>query len=179
MRLERERLRDIWARVTPDLLLTNSFQWPLQEFVALTSLYGARRSVNGGPYATYHEGMDFSAYRGSPVYAPAAGQVVLAESLIVRGGAVILDHGLGIHTGFYHLSEIEVRSGQNVKGGDLIGQVGSTGRSTGNHLHWDLLIGTVWVDAQAWMEQNIADWIRSAWDIPRPRQQLSDIPSRH
>jgi murein DD-endopeptidase MepM/ murein hydrolase activator NlpD len=177
MRLERERLRDIWAIVTPDVLWSTSFQWPLQEYVARTSLYGARRSVNGGPYATYHEGTDFSAYRGSPVYAPATGSVVLAESLTVRGGAVILDHGLGIHTGFYHLSEIEVKSGQKVDGGDLIGKVGSTGRSTGNHLHWDLLIGTVWVDAEAWMEQNLADWIRNAWGIPFPSLERSNIPS--
>jgi murein DD-endopeptidase MepM/ murein hydrolase activator NlpD len=176
MRLERERLQDIWARVTPDLLWSTSFQSPLQDYVARTSRYGARRSVNGGPYATYHEGTDFSAYRGSPVYAPAAGRVVLAESLTVRGGAVILNHGLGVHTGYYHLSEIEVSSGQKVDKGDLIGKVGSTGRSTGNHLHWDLLIGTIWVDAEAWMEQNLADWLRYAWGPSPPVPERSDRP---
>ena len=176
IRLERERLQDIWSTITPAVLWSTSFQSPLKEYVARTSLYGARRSVNGGPYATYHEGIDYSAYRGSPVYAPAAGRVVLAESLTVRGGAVILDHGLGIHSGYYHLSEIEVKSDQQVRGGDLIGKVGSTGRSTGNHLHWDLLIDTVWVDAEAWMEQDLADWIRSAWGTSSSSLKRSEIP---
>ena len=106
IQMERERLQQIWEQVTPEPLWSSTFTWPLQEYVELTSHYGARRSVNGGPYDTYHEGTDFSAYRGTPVYAPAGGRVALAESLVVRGGAVILDHGLGIHTGYYHLSEV-------------------------------------------------------------------------
>ncbi|UCC54739.1 MAG: LysM peptidoglycan-binding domain-containing M23 family metallopeptidase [Anaerolineaceae bacterium] len=178
IRLEREHLRTIWSQVTPDLLWSTPFQQPLQDYVALTSPYGARRSVNDGPYATYHEGTDFSAFRGSPVYAPGGGNVVLAESLTVRGGAVILDHGLGIHTGFYHLSEIDVSLGQKVEAGDLLGKVGSTGRSTGNHLHWDLLIGSTWVDAEAWMGQNSADWIRYAWGVPYSDANRSDFPSK-
>ena len=163
IQMERDRLQQIWEQVIPEPLWTSTFSWPLQEFVDLTSHYGARRSVNGGAYDTYHEGTDFSAYRGTPVYAPAGGRVSLAESLIVRGGAVILDHGLGIHTGYYHLSDIKVHPGDEVKTGDLIGEVGTTGRSTGNHLHWDLLIGTTWVDAEAWMDSNLSGWIHNAW----------------
>ena len=176
MRVERERLQEIWNQVTPNPLWKSSFQWPLKEFVELTSHYGARRSINGGAYDTYHEGTDFSAYRGTPVLAPAGGRVVLAEPLIVRGGTVILDHGLGLHTGYYHLSSIAVTPGQTVKTGELLGEVGSTGRSTGNHLHWDLLVGTTWVDAEAWMASGLASQIQNAWGVPFPILDRQDIP---
>lgn len=107
---------------------------------------------------TYHEGVDFSAYGGTPIYAPAAGTVVLAERLYVRGGAVIIDHGLGVFSGFYHMSAIHAVAGQDVRPGDLLGEVGTTGLSTGNHLHWDLLINGIWVDAAVWQEQSMACW---------------------
>ncbi|MFZ0545003.1 MAG: M23 family metallopeptidase, partial [Candidatus Promineifilaceae bacterium] len=121
---------------------------------------------NGGPYTTYHEGVDFSAFGGTPVYAPAAGTVVIAERLDVRGGAVIIDHGLGVYSGFYHMSEVIAQTGQIVAPGDLIGKVGSTGLSTGNHLHWDLLVSGIWVDALAWLDQDMACWILAGWGTP-------------
>ncbi len=166
LRLERERLQAIWDEVTPRPLWHGDFGLPLTDYVEVTSLYGARRSVNGGPYNTYHEGTDFSAYGGTPVYAPAGGRVVLAETLNVRGGAVILDHGLGLHSGYYHLSAILVEAGQRVQPGDLLGKVGTTGRSTGNHLHWDLLVGRTWVDPQAWQAGGLPAQISSAWPPP-------------
>jgi murein DD-endopeptidase MepM/ murein hydrolase activator NlpD len=103
--------------------------------------------------------VDFSAYGGTEVYAPADAKTALAEQLHVRGGAVILDHGLGIFTGYYHLSEVHVAAGDLVEAGQLLGRVGSTGLSTGNHLHWDLLVGGTWIDAMAWIEQDMACWI--------------------
>lgn len=156
---ERARLFAIWEQATPQAQWSIPFQLPLTDYLAFTSLYGARRSYNGGPYRTYHEGVDFSAYGGTAVFAPAAGTVVLAERLYVRGGAVIIDHGLSIYTGFYHLSEVTVAPGDMVAPGQMIGAVGTTGLSTGNHLHWDLLVNGVWVDAQAWLEQDMACWI--------------------
>jgi murein DD-endopeptidase MepM/ murein hydrolase activator NlpD len=156
---ERARLREIWTQITPQPLWETGFQTPIADYLALTANYGARRSYNGGPYLTYHEGVDFSAYGGTPVYAPAAGTVVLAEPLYVRGGAVIIDHGLGIYSGYYHLSAVHATAGQQVRPGDLLGEVGTTGLSTGNHLHWDLLINGIWVDAAAWQEQNLACWL--------------------
>ena len=73
--------------------------------------YGARRSYNGGPYNTSHEGTDFAAYGGTAVTAPAAGTIVLAEPLAARGGAVIIDHGLGVYSGYYHLSTVGAEAG--------------------------------------------------------------------
>lgn len=178
MRVERERLQEIWSVVSPIPLWTGPFQWPLQDYVEVTSHYGARRSVNGGGYDTYHEGTDFSAYRGTPVLAPAGGLVVVAETLLVRGGAVILDHGLGIHSGYYHLSSLAVQPGQEVEAGQILGEVGSTGRSTGNHLHWDLLIGKTWVDAEAWMASGLSAQIQNAWGAEFPQLEFHDIPDK-
>jgi murein DD-endopeptidase MepM/ murein hydrolase activator NlpD len=163
---ERARLREIWSQVSSEPLWDTSFQEPIADYLEISSTFGARRSVNGGPYNRYHEGVDFSAYGGTTVFAPAGGVVVVAEPLYVRGGAVILDHGLGIYSGYYHLSEIFVEEGTAVSPGEPLGAVGTTGLSTGNHLHWDLLIGTTWVDAAAWVDQDMACWILAGWGTP-------------
>ena len=97
------------------------------------------------------------------MFAPAGGTVVLAENLYVRGGAVIIDHGLGIYSGYYHLSKVISTPGQMVGAGTILGEVGTTGLSSGNHLHWDLLVAGNWVDAAAWREQNLACWILEGW----------------
>ena len=161
---ERARLRALWAVVTPAPQWDAPFRLPLDDYLHVSANYGGRRSYNGGPYLTYHEGVDFSAYAGTPVLAPAAGTVVLAERLYVRGGAVIVDHGLGVFSGFYHLSAVHATPGQAVRPGDLLGEVGTTGLSTGNHLHWDLLINGAWVDAAVWQEQDMACWALEALD---------------
>jgi murein DD-endopeptidase MepM/ murein hydrolase activator NlpD len=156
---ERERLFGLWSQVTPLPQWHAPFELPIRNYLAVTSDFGVRRSYNGGPYRSYHEGVDFSAYGGTPVYAPAAGTVVLAEFLYVRGGAVILDHGLGIYSGYYHMSDVTVEVGEVVTAGRMVGAVGTTGLSTGNHLHWDLLVAETWVDAAAWLEQGMGCWI--------------------
>jgi murein DD-endopeptidase MepM/ murein hydrolase activator NlpD len=165
---ERARLNGLWSRVTPGPQWQQPFALPIDNYLDVSSRYGARRSYNGGPYSTYHEGVDFSAYGGTPVYAPAAGTVVLAEELYVRGGAVIIDHGLGVFSGYYHMSEVHVNAGDEVLPRTLLGAVGSKGLSSGNHLHWDFLVGGVWVDAIAWMEQGLDCWILEAWGASCP-----------
>jgi len=166
IRQERERLEIVWNQYGQKPLWSGSFGKPLENFLAISSQYGARRSYAGGPFDHYHEGLDFSAYGGTAVLAPASGSVVLAEPLVARGGAVIIDHGLGVFSGYYHLSEVLVEPGQNVNAGDEIGQVGSTGLSTGNHLHWDFLVGGTWVDPAAWLAQDVACWILEGWGTP-------------
>ncbi len=160
---ERERLFTLWSEQSPAPLWTTSFVEPVTDYLQHSSLYGARRSYNGGPYRTYHEGLDFAAYGGTPVRTPAGGTVVLAEQLYVRGGAVIVDHGLGIYSGYYHLSAVHVEAGRRVEAEELIGEVGTTGLSTGNHLHWDLLVNGIWVDPQAWLDDGMACWLLAAW----------------
>ena len=164
IRQERERLATIWNQAQGLPLWNTPFQQPIEQYLSNSSDYGARRSYNGGPYQSYHEGVDFSAYGGTPVFSPAAGTVVLAERLYVRGGAVLIDHGFGIFSGVYHLSEVLVQPSQHVDKGEMVGKVGSTGLSTGNHLHWDMLIGGTWIDAAGWLESNLACWILEGWD---------------
>ncbi len=118
----------------------------------ISSHFGTRRAYNDGPYAGYHGGVDLRGSTGTPVYAPAAGTVVLTEDLIIRGGALMLDHGWGMLTGYWHLSEIEVELGQHVQQGDLIARIGNTGLSTGAHLHWEMWIGGVNVNPMQWLE---------------------------
>lgn len=167
---ERERLDGIWTQVSPEPKWQRPWIEPISGYLEVSSDYGARRSVNGGPYATYHEGVDFAAYRGTAVVAPAAGTVVLAEFLDVRGGSVIVDHGLGVFSGYYHLSAVDAVPGQIVQQGDKLGEVGTTGRSTGNHLHWDLLVNGRWVDAAAWLQQDMGCKILDAWARPCLRE---------
>ncbi|NKQ37599.1 MAG: LysM peptidoglycan-binding domain-containing M23 family metallopeptidase [Chloroflexi bacterium] len=160
---ERERLNAIWQQNSPAPQWQTAYQLPITDYLEITSPFGARRSYNGGPYRSYHEGVDFSAYGGTPVMAPAAGTVVLAEKLFVRGNAVIIDHGLGVYSGFYHMSGIDTTVGEQVQPGQIVGAVGTTGLSTGNHLHWDLLVDGIWVDGQAWLNQGMGCWILEGW----------------
>jgi murein DD-endopeptidase MepM/ murein hydrolase activator NlpD len=115
-----------------------------------TAPFGQRRSYSGGPVSSYHSGHDYGADEGVPIYAPITGTVALAEPLQVRGHAVIIDHGLGVFTGFWHLSQIDVSAGQIVGKGELVGLVGNTGLSTGPHLHWEMRVGNVPVDPLQW-----------------------------
>jgi murein DD-endopeptidase MepM/ murein hydrolase activator NlpD len=77
--------------------------------------------------------------------------VVLAEELVVRGNAVLIDHGGGVFSGYWHLVDIAVSAGQQVQPGDLLGHVGTTGLSTGNHLHWELRVNGFAVNPMQWL----------------------------
>ncbi|HMN30839.1 MAG TPA: peptidoglycan DD-metalloendopeptidase family protein, partial [Caldilineaceae bacterium] len=136
----------VWSQMSPQLWWRGAFQRPIAEQYETTSPFGTRRSYNGGPYDSYHAGQDFGAPPGITVTAPAAGYVALAEPLQVRGNAVIIDHGDGVFTGYWHLSELHVAIGQRVNAGDPIGLVGNTGLSTGAHLHWEMRIYGIAVD---------------------------------
>lgn len=127
------------------------FAPPLRGEYRRTSPYGSRRTYGNNPAVTAHAGEDYGAPAGTPVYAPAAGQVTLAETLFVRGNAVVLDHGNGVFTGYWHLSALDVQPGEWVIQGQLLGKVGSTGLSTGAHLHWELRIAGMAVDPLQWI----------------------------
>jgi murein DD-endopeptidase MepM/ murein hydrolase activator NlpD len=92
-----------------------------------------------------------------PIYAPAAGTVVLAERLTVRGNAVVIDHGLGLFSGYWHQSQLAVVVGQEeVQAGDLIGFSGDTGLVTGPHLHWEMRLNGIAVEPLQWAQQSIS-----------------------
>lgn len=143
---ELARVADVWSQVSPTWWWREPFTRPISSQYETTSPFGTRRSYDGGPYSSYHAGQDFGAPAGVPILAPATGRVALAAPLQVRGNAVLLDHGGGIYTGYWHMSEIYVSEGQMVNAGDVLGVVGTTGLSTGAHLHWELRIYGIAVD---------------------------------
>ena len=153
LRAERERLYAIWARVSGPPRWHGPFRFPIAEGFQRTSPYGTRRSYNGGPVSSFHAGSDWGAPEGTPIVAPAAGVVVLAEPLFVRGGAVIIDHGAGVYSNFWHFSRIDVKPGEVLKKGDQLGLVGTTGLSTGAHLHWEIRVNTIAVNPLQWAER--------------------------
>ncbi len=89
-----------------------------------------------GKLASIHKGADFRAAMGTPVHAANSGVVVIARPLYYEGNCVAIDHGLGFYTLYMHFSRIDVKEGQRVQAGDLLGLSGATGRVTGPHLHW-------------------------------------------
>lgn len=115
------------------------FRWPATGRVS--GLFGSQRVYQGLP-GSYHSGVDVALPTGAPVTAPAGGVVVLAADparpFTLEGNLLLVDHGGGLSSAFLHLSRIHVREGQRVGAGQLIGEVGATGRATGPHLHWSL-----------------------------------------
>jgi murein DD-endopeptidase MepM/ murein hydrolase activator NlpD len=135
---ERDQLRHIFDQVTPEKLWTRKFRVPL-DGVTSGSNFGKRRILNGQP-GSPHGGVDFPATTGTPVHAAQSGRVALAQELFFSGNTVVVDHGLGIYTFYGHLSAIDVKVGDTVDSGQVLGKVGATGRVTGPHLHWGLTV---------------------------------------
>ncbi|MHB8055024.1 MAG: M23 family metallopeptidase [Candidatus Aminicenantales bacterium] len=135
-RIQREAalVASVLGAVSPEWLGTGSFVNPLPEGEPFPN-FGQRRFYNN-TVASTHSGVDISAPQGTPVRAANAGRIVLASELYYSGKTVIIDHGLGVFTFYGHFSKILVKRGDMVKKGDVIAEVGQTGRSTGPHLHW-------------------------------------------
>ncbi|NVE95339.1 M23 family metallopeptidase [Altererythrobacter lutimaris] len=118
------------------------FVWPVKG--RISGLFGSQRIYRGEP-GSYHSGLDIAPGAGTPFVAPADGVVVLAATgFSLEGNLLIIDHGMGLNSAFLHAQSLNVKEGDVVKQGQLIGRVGSTGRSSGPHLHW----GIKWNDAR-------------------------------
>lgn len=149
---EDDLMLEVVSPFTSEKYWSGVFNYPVDEPVCIKSWFGNRRSYNDQPYNRFHTGADFGVCANLNIYAPANGKVVFTDSLLTRGNATIIDHGLGVYSGFWHQSEILVEEGQLVKAGDLIGLIGNTGRSTGPHLHWELVVNGIQVDPLPWLE---------------------------
>ncbi len=108
---------------------------PPVENAPTSGVFGSRRTYNGHE-RSWHKGLDFAAPTGTPIRAPANGVVTLARSTFMTGNLVMLDHGYGFSTLYAHMDTMAVKVGQHVQQGDTLGTIGTTGRSTGPHLHW-------------------------------------------
>lgn len=151
--LELDRVAVFKQLVTPEKFWNGRFVRPNAGRVS--TIFGIRRYYNG-KFARnyYHRGVDYAGGRGSRVVAPAAGRVALvgreSESFHVHGNTVGIDHGQGVVSILLHLNSIGVREGDMVQAGQSIGTVGSTGASTGPHLHWGLYVHGQAVDPVPW-----------------------------
>ncbi len=152
-REEAEQLAAAYAIFTPRQWWEGRFVLPAQGNV--TSPYGTRRSYDGGPITSYHRGLDIANEEGTPVVAANNGRVVFVGKMQLRGNSIIVDHGFGIFSGYDHLLRQEVELGQDVKKGEQIGLMGTTGLSTGSHLHWEIAVRGTTVDPTEWLEREV------------------------
>lgn len=155
---EFDRVDAFKALVTPEKYWKGPLVRPNQGPVSAG--YGIRRYYNG-VFAEdyYHRGVDYAGNTGSPIVAPAAGKIALvgrvSQGFRIHGNVVGIDHGQGVASIMLHMSRIDVKEGDFVQAGQRIGAVGSTGASTGPHLHWGLYVNGKAVDPVPWREQGI------------------------
>jgi murein DD-endopeptidase MepM/ murein hydrolase activator NlpD len=144
-RIEHEQARVAQARTRDDARedFLHGFLLPVAG-ARISGIYGSQRIDNGTPKAP-HMGLDMAVPAGTPVHAPAAGVVTFAEpDLVLTGGTVLLDHGFGLTSSFLHMSRLDVKAGDAIEAGQVIGAAGMTGRATGPHVHW----GFNWFDVR-------------------------------
>ncbi|HEY4485235.1 MAG TPA: M23 family metallopeptidase [Nitrospiria bacterium] len=130
---DQEVILGAMSRVTPERMWEGAFLKPTEGEVR--GSFGLRRIMNGQPRSP-HSGEDISAPLGAEVKAMNGGVVVLVGEFFFSGKSVIMDHGLGFYSMYFHLNDVDVKEGQPLQRGDRIGHVGATGRATGPHLHW-------------------------------------------
>ena len=140
---ETAELNELWAHSSTTKLWTSPFVRPVPD--PANSAFGTRSILNGQPRSP-HSGADFNSATGTPIKSPSAGRVVLAGDRYYTGNTVMIDHGLQLFSLFAHLSEIQVKVGDAVAAGDVLGKVGATGRVTGPHLHWSVRLNGARVD---------------------------------
>jgi murein DD-endopeptidase MepM/ murein hydrolase activator NlpD len=133
----------IYNTVTEEKFTDSDFIMPIDS--KITSDFGNARVFNGS-LKSYHSGTDFRAKVGTPIKSANDGVVVLASDRFYAGGSIIIDHGHGIYSCYYHMSRFDVKEGQKVDKGQIIGLSGKSGRVTGPHLHFSLRVGGVQVD---------------------------------
>lgn len=151
---ETEQLQEYTAQSTQSKYWAGNFLSPVPSALsaAYASYYGGRRSYNGSGYYYFHSGLDYFSPMGGDIYAAAPGKVVYTGPLLLHGNTTLINHGWGVYSLYAHQSEFLVQEGQQVSAGALIGRVGSTGRSSGPHLHWEVWVGGIQVNPLDWIE---------------------------
>ncbi len=145
------RLARLTSGFTPERRWANSLSLPAA--APINAFFGTLRSYNGSPFDRYHGGVDFAGAPGTSILAAADGVVLMVDRLNIRGNSTLIDHGWGLYTLYAHQDETLVDLGAEVSTGQVIGTVGSTGRSTGPHLHWELWLNGINVDPMQWVQE--------------------------
>jgi murein DD-endopeptidase MepM/ murein hydrolase activator NlpD len=151
-----------WAHEEPRQLWAGPALRPTEG--EISSPFGKYREYSSG-VRSHHLGLDLENEPGTPIYAANDGEVLVAESLFVMGNHVIVGHGQGVASAYSHLTDIAVQKGQRVHKGQLIGTMGSTGQSTGPHLHWEVVVAGNKISPQVW-EQDSFDLPADARFVP-------------
>jgi Peptidase family M23 len=152
---EGKQLATLYRTITPERIWRGKFTAPVGTTKAGTG-FGARRIINGQPRSP-HSGNDYSAPKGTPVIAVNAGKVALVGEFFFPGRLVILDHGLGLYTAYFHLDTIAVVEGERVERGQTLGTVGATGRATGPHLHFGAQVAGARIDPTTLLGLSLID----------------------
>jgi len=151
-RIERERNKMKKARRSvgkiDSALFATGFTRPVKGG-KVTGVFGSQRILNGKPKSP-HDGFDIAAPKGTPVYAMADGVVIIAgNNFYYNGNFILIDHGLNLSSIYLHLNKMFVKEGDRVRKGEKIGEIGTTGRSTGPHLHWSVRWGKKRIDPES------------------------------
>lgn len=139
---------------TPRTWFGEPFDWPAKG--TISGVFGSRRILNGLP-GRRHFGVDIAAGQGATIRAPAHGEVLVAQEFFLEGGFTLIDHGHGVFTGYMHQSRQLVKEGDRVRRGQIIGNVGATGRASGPHLHWSLNWFQTRLDPSLWVRSALPD----------------------
>ena len=143
--------KDYWYNNIPDL----SFIIPADGIT--TGRFGTKRFYNGEE-GNPHNGLDIGAKKGTLIIAPSGGKIILTGNYYYNGKFILLDHGKGLKSIFIHLDEILVKKGQVVSKGENIGKIGNTGKSSGPHLHWSLLLNKTYINPEYFLSNQIIDY---------------------
>lgn len=152
VKTESKAVHEAFASFVPRPLWEGRFVEPVMG--KISGRFGSRRIINGQPRKP-HSGEDIAAPKGTPVVAMNDGIVRLTADQFFSGKGVIVDHGVGLFSMYFHLSSVDVEQGQVVKKGQVIGKVGSTGRATGPHLHWGVRLNGARVDPYSLLAVNV------------------------
>jgi murein DD-endopeptidase MepM/ murein hydrolase activator NlpD len=149
--LEKTTMDAAYAKAAehPFPLWSEPFMQPIEG--RFTSSFGSPRRYVAGGNVSYHYGADIAAPQGTPIYATNAGRVLVADFYPIKGGLVVIDHGASVYSIYMHQSKIVAKVGETVSRGQQIGEVGTTGLSTGPHLHWEIRVNQVATNPLTWV----------------------------
>jgi hypothetical protein len=149
--LEKTTMDGAYAKAAehPFPLWSEAFMQPIEG--RFTSSFGSPRRYVAGGNVSYHYGADIAAPQGTPIYATNAGRVLVADFYPIKGGLVVIDHGASVYSIYMHQSKIVSKVGETVSRGQQIGEVGTTGLSTGPHLHWEIRVNQVATNPLTWV----------------------------